>query len=276
MLHFFSLYYSIVIFQISNILYKCFVISNIDLKKKNNRKDTKHTLFGQAYPLSAHQLSSIGDALRKNWWYKCEAGRFAHVNEIVKKAALGVSANWAWAIGEWLTISLLDQKVIQDKLKRLYKKGLIVSRNKRNLTKLNEFKIEMNKVFDICSCMCPSPSCFQVNCIAKNYDELHLACKCNVKVRTLKIPCLLDQSGARKTIISDIDRDVSKMWARAAARDEAMEVAVEIQKGQAGFRQEQVQLDFSDDSADDAGNNDKSKLDEDYVETTSMSDNSSK
>ena len=63
------------------------------------------------------------------------------------------------------------------------------------------------------------------------------------------------------------------MWARAAARDEAMEVAVEIQKGQAGFKQEQVQLDFSDDSTDDAGNNDKSKLEEDYILTTSMSGN---
>ena len=65
------------------------------------------------------------------------------------------------------------------------------------------------------------------------------------------------------------------MWARAAARDEAMEVAVEIEKGQAGFRQEQVQLDFSDDSADDAGNNDKSKLGKYYIQTI-MSDNSSK
>ena len=65
------------------------------------------------------------------------------------------------------------------------------------------------------------------------------------------------------------------MRARAAARDEAMEVAVEIKKGQAGFRQEQVQHYFSDDSADDAGNDDKSKLGEYYIQTT-MPDNSSK
>ena len=55
-----------------------------------------------------------------------------------------------------------------------------------------------------------------------------------------------------------------------------MEVAVEVEKGQAGVRQEQVQVDFSDDSADDTGSNDKSKLDEDYIQTTSMSDNSPK
>ena len=44
-----------------------------------------------------------------------------------------------------------------------------------------------------------------------------------------------------------------------------MEVAVEIEKGQAGFRKEQEQLDFSDFSAKDAGNNEKNKLNEHYI-----------
>ena len=90
-----------------------------------------------------------------------------------------------------------------------------------------------------------------------------------------EIPFLLDQRGSWKIVISDFDKYVSKMWARAAARDEAMEVVVEIEKGQAGFRREQVQRDFSDDSADDAGNNNKSKLAELCVQTTLL-DNSSK
>ena len=55
-------------------------------------KDTKHAVFGQAHLLSAHQLPLIGDALRNCWRYKCEAGRFADANEIVKKAALNASA----------------------------------------------------------------------------------------------------------------------------------------------------------------------------------------
>ena len=75
------------------------------------------------------------------------------MKEIVQKAALGVFAVWAWAIGDRLTIPLLDQKIVQNKLKRLYEKGLIVSRNKQNLTKLNKFKMEMNKYFDNCNCM---------------------------------------------------------------------------------------------------------------------------
>ena len=132
--------------------------------------------FGK-HPLSAHQLSFISDLLRNCWRYKCEAGRFVYVNEIVKKAVLVVSAIWARAIGNRLTVPLLNQKVILDKLKRLYRKGLIVSTNKRNLTKLNEFKMEMNKFFDICGCICPSASCFRVNCIARNCDGYHLACK---------------------------------------------------------------------------------------------------
>ena len=65
------------------------------------------------------------------------------------------------------------------------------------------------------------------------------------------------------------------MWAQAAARNEAMEVAVKIVKGQAGCRQKHAQLGFSDDSADDAGNNDKRKLNKYYIQTT-MSDNISK
>ena len=80
-------------------------------RKRITRKDTKHILLGQAHPLYAHQLS-LGDVLRNCWRYKCEARRFAHVNEIVKKAALGVSAIWVWAIGDRLIIPLLDQKVV--------------------------------------------------------------------------------------------------------------------------------------------------------------------
>ena len=67
-------------------------------------------------------------------------------------------------------------------------------------------------------------------------------------------------------IIADIDRNVSKMWARAAARDKAMEVAAQIEKVQAEVRQEQVQLDLSHESADEVGDNDKSKIDEGYIQ----------
>ena len=93
-------------------------------------------MFGQADPLPAHKLPLNGEVLRNCWRYKCEAGRFADVNEIVKKAALDVSAIWARTIGDRLTIPLLDQKTIKSKLKRLYKKGLLVNKNKQNLVKL--------------------------------------------------------------------------------------------------------------------------------------------
>ena len=63
----------------------------------------------------------------------------------------------------------------------------------------------MNKFFNICSCMCLSASCFQVNCIAKNRDGLHLACEREVEVPKREIPFLLDQRGTRKMIISDVD-----------------------------------------------------------------------
>ena len=54
-----------------------------------------------------------------------------------------------------------------------------------------------------------------------------------------------------------------------------MEVAAEIEKVQAEVRQEEVQLDLSDESAYELGDNDKSKRDEDYIQMN-ISDNSSK
>ena len=135
--------------------------------------------------------------------------------------------------------------------------------------------METGEFFDVCSCMCPSASCFQVHCKAKNCDGFHLACKCDVKVPKCEIQFLLDQCCARKMIIADIDRNVSRMWARAVARDEAIEMATEIEKVQAEVRQEQVQLDLPDKSAYEVGNNNKSKIDKGYIQIN-ISDNSSK
>ena len=126
--------------------------------------------------------------------------------------------------------------------------------------------MEMGEFFDVCSCACPSAVCFQVHCKAKNCDGFHLGCKCDVKVFKREIQFSHDQRCARKMIIADIDRNVSRMWARAAARDEAMEVSAEIEKVQAEVRQEQVQLDLSDESAYKVGDNNKSKIDEDYIQ----------
>ena len=76
-------------------------------------------------------------------------------------------------------------------------------------------------------------------------------------------------------MIADINRNVSRMWVRMAASDEAMEVAVEIEKVQAEVRQEEVQLELSDESAYKVGDNNKSKIDKDYIQIN-ISDNSSK
>ena len=103
--------------------------------KRITRKGSEHAVFGQADPLPAHKLPLNGEVLRNCWRHKCEGGKFAVVNEIVKRAALGVSAIWARAIEDRLTIPLLDQKTIENKLKRLYKKGLLVNKNQRNLVK---------------------------------------------------------------------------------------------------------------------------------------------
>ena len=59
-------------------------------RKRITRKGTEQTVFVQAGPLPAHKLPLNDKVLRNCWRYKCEAGRFADVNEIVKKTALDV------------------------------------------------------------------------------------------------------------------------------------------------------------------------------------------
>ena len=68
---------------------------------------------------------------------------------------------------------------------------------------------------------------------------------------------------------------LAECGARVAVRDEAMEVAAEIEKVQAEVRQKQVRLDLSDESAYEVSDNDKSKIDEDYIHMN-ISDNSFK
>ena len=86
---------------------------------------------------------------------------------------------------------------------------------------------------------------------------------------------MLDQRCARKIVIADINRNVCRMWARAAARDKTIEVAAEVERVQAQVTQEQVQLNLSDESAYKVGDNDKTKIDKDYIQMK-ISDNSSK
>ena len=102
-------------------------------RKRITSKGTEHAVFGQA-DLPAHKLPFNGEVLKNCWRYKCEAGRFTDVNEIVKKAALDVSAIWARAVVDQLTAPLLDQKTIENKLERLYKKGLLVNKTSEILS----------------------------------------------------------------------------------------------------------------------------------------------
>ena len=87
-------------------------------RKKIIRKGTEHAVFRQINPLPAHKLPLNGEVFRNCWRYKCETGRFADVSEIVKKAALDVSAIWAKAIEDQLTIPLCQQVVLVSVLLR--------------------------------------------------------------------------------------------------------------------------------------------------------------
>ena len=63
-----------------------------------------------------------------------------------------------------------------------------------------------------------------------------------MKISKCEIQFLHDHRYARKMVVANIDRNGSRMWVQAVARDEMMEVAGKIEKLQAEVWQEQVQF----------------------------------
>jgi hypothetical protein len=233
------------------------------MAKIMTRKTMHHALFGQAGPIPSDKLPLKGDVLKNVWRYKCMDGKFATVNSIVKKAAEDVSQLWEKAIGDRLTVPLLPQKNIEEKLRKLYNKGLEVNRSK-SAAKVAAFQDEMNELFDICSCSCAPASCHDVKCKITNCDGFHLACNCKNKVPKREIQFLLDQRGSRRMVITGVDINVTRMWERAAAREE-----VEAKKARKEtMRQEEMQdlqadLQILDENATDVEEEDTAPADRD-------------
>ena len=99
-----------------------------------------------------------------------------------------------------------------------------------------------------------------------------LVSKCTAKQRTVMDSTWVESvSGRSSSCLTSVVLGrwqlltLTGMWARVARRDKAMEVAAELEKVQAEVRQEHVQLDLSDESAYEVGDNNKSKIDKEYI-----------
>ena len=165
---------------------------------KHTRNKTEHPAFGSPCELPPTKLPTLGDTVRLIWKYKCDEEnqgldfRVSDKNKAIKNAAHGNGEIWEKALGDRNTVPLVSQKAIEGRLKRSYEKGIQIVRYK-NKKDMPKFKESLTKLFDICSCTCPSTTCQDIKCMSKNCDGYHLKCKCVVKVPKREIRFLIDQ-----------------------------------------------------------------------------------
>ena len=192
------------------------------MASSRTRAKTEHPLFGHPADLPASQLPTVGDALKLILKYKSEDDdgniRFGNKNLAIKQAALDVSNLWMKAVSDRTKVPLVSQKLVEDRLRKIYDKGLGIVKNKKQ-KEFPGFKEDMGKLFDICSCTCLDISCKVAKCKLKKCDGFHLDCRCELKVPKREVMFLLDQRRSRLMKIEGVDPKVTALWNRTEERE---------------------------------------------------------
>ena len=110
------------------------------------RAKMEHLLFGQPSDLPSAQLSTVGDALKLILLYKSE------------DEAGNISTIWIQAVADRTKVPIVHQKLVEDRLRKIYDKGIGILKNRRQ-KKIPGFKEKMENLFDICFSICPDISC---------------------------------------------------------------------------------------------------------------------
>jgi hypothetical protein len=155
----------------------------------------------------------------------------------IKEAALDVSNMWIKTVEDRTKVPQVSQKLVEDRLRKIYDKGLGIVKNKKQ-QEIPGFKEYIGKLFDNCSCTCFDISCKVAKCKLKKCDGFHLDCRCEVKVPKREVMFLLDQRRSRKMKIEGVDPKLTGLWDRTEER-EAGELLQDVQ------HQEQQQEDES-------------------------------
>ena len=95
-----------------------------------------------------------------------------------------MSNMWIKAVADTTKFPLNSQKLVEDRLRKIYDKGLGIVKNKKQ-KEIPVFKEDMMKLFDICSCICSDISCKVAKCKLKKCDGFHLDCRVDPKVTGL-------------------------------------------------------------------------------------------
>ena len=157
------------------------------MAKRISRAKTEDPIFGHPAPLPTSQLPTVQDALRyiklkleEQEKQNVSLLKFANTFDIVSIAAQDIVNLWQQAVSDRDKIPVLDIKIVTARLKRWYEKCRVILRNKQKVP--DQMKVDIKKLFDICSCQCQRIDCESIKCTLKKCDGFHLNCKCIVKV----------------------------------------------------------------------------------------------
>ena len=80
---------------------------------------------------------------------------------------------------------------------------------RKNL-KRTDYLALLEQLFDICSCTCPIVTCEVSRCCVDHCEEIHIQCKCVIKVPKRELKFLIDQRNEQKMYIKTIDRTLEQ------------------------------------------------------------------
>ena len=160
------------------------------------RSKTSHFLVGEPSELPVGQLPTNGDVLRLIWHYRCLQNR-TDTRYILRDAAQDIEDLWEKAITDRteLKVPIITREAILQRLQRLYRKVCDINKNKVKAPQVEEFKLSLNNLFDICTCQCPYASCIDIRpkCNNEYCNGYHMLCRCTIKIPKCEIEFLIDQ-----------------------------------------------------------------------------------
>ena len=153
----------------------------------------------------------------------CKNFKSVDTSSVIKQAIESVSEVWEIAVADRKIIPLKSKRAMESQLTRVYEKGVGLNRNSNKVGKesgkIETFRKEMGTLFDVCSCKCVQISCEAAKCNVAGCDEVHISCKCEVKVPKRELKFLFDQRKERKMCIGGVDERVTSMWKRSNERE---------------------------------------------------------
>ena len=160
----------------------CSVSDIIMGPKKAKTRHSSGSCFGPSADLpDSGDLFTVRDVLAA-FEREVELSAGVSTNSIATRLEVKVREKWKQSNPD---LVLMEQKVVIQKISRLYDSAVKVNRKQLTKVKTENFFEKLDKLFDILVCQCKFISCGEVRCTEAECHGAHLHCSCP---REFKIP----------------------------------------------------------------------------------------